>query len=113
MIHWLPPPGGTYKVNIDGVFHVGTGHTRAGGLIRDHLGRWAGGFNMNIGFAMVTGAELWGLLQGLMLAWNMGLRWIQAEVDSESVIKCIGEERQNHGLHAGIIAGIQELKQRD
>ena len=37
---------------------------------------------MNIGHFTVTGAELWGLFQGLQLVWNIGIRQLQVEVDN-------------------------------
>ena len=40
---------------------------------------------MKIGESSVTMAELWGLYQGLNLAWNVGIRRLLVEVDSSCV----------------------------
>ncbi|KAH9735416.1 putative ribonuclease H protein [Citrus sinensis] len=72
------------KLNSDGACKV-NGVAAAGGLIRDHNGHWVAGFGMNIGNCLVTMAELWGLYQGLILAWNKGIRWLRVEVDSRCV----------------------------
>ena len=80
-ISWHPPTWPWCTLNTDGAHRV-HGTSTAGGLIRDHLGRWLTGFGMMIGFCSVTVAELWSLYQGLQLAWNFGIRRLKVETDS-------------------------------
>ncbi|XP_052290822.1 uncharacterized protein LOC127900258 [Citrus sinensis] len=70
-ISWKPPDWPWCSLNTDGAHNRG-GISTAGGLIRDHMGCWLSGFGMMIGSCSITVAELWGLYQGLQLAWNSG-----------------------------------------
>ncbi|KAH9793075.1 putative ribonuclease H protein [Citrus sinensis] len=79
-ISWKPPDWPWCALNCDGA-HNREGISTAGGLIRDHFGRWLSGFGMMIGSYSVTVAELWGLYQGLQLAWNSGIRKIKPTLE--------------------------------
>lgn len=48
------------------------GNAAAGGLIRDAFGGWIRGLGHNLGTATVLAAELWAMLHGLKLAWDLG-----------------------------------------
>lgn len=48
---------GWYKLNTDGIVKR-NGLSPAGGLTRDYLGHWVGGFAFNIGIYFITKAEL-------------------------------------------------------
>ena len=69
------------KLNTNGSCK-NTGDAGAGGVIRDSVGHWILGFCMKIGESSVTMAKLWGLYQGLTLAWNAGIRRLLVEVDN-------------------------------
>ncbi|KAE8712026.1 hypothetical protein F3Y22_tig00110264pilonHSYRG00044 [Hibiscus syriacus] len=52
------------------------------GVVRDSEGRWIGGFAKVIGVCSALEAEIRGVLQGLALAWDLGLRSVILEIDS-------------------------------
>lgn len=79
-----PPLWPWCKLNTDGSCK-NTGDAWAGGVLRDSFSYWVSGFCMKIGESSVTMAELWGLYQGLNLAWNVGIRRLLVEVDSRCV----------------------------
>ena len=54
-----------------------------GGIIRDHWGKWIGGFSFNIGITYSIMAELWAIREGLKFAWNNGYKYINLQVDSK------------------------------
>ncbi|KZV47102.1 ribonuclease H protein-like, partial [Dorcoceras hygrometricum] len=54
---------------------------------RTSMGDWIVGFTHNIGRCSIEEAELWAVYKGLQVAWETGLKKIQLEVDSETVIK--------------------------
>lgn len=81
LVGWYTPIWPWYKLNTDGACKQ-LGVSSVGSLIGDHNGRWVKGFGMNIGSCSVVMAELWGLFQGLIIAWQLGIRWHQVEVDS-------------------------------
>ncbi|KAH9670623.1 putative ribonuclease H protein [Citrus sinensis] len=111
-IGWSPPNWPWYKLNSDGACKV-NGVAAAGGLIRDHSGHWVAGFGMNIGNCSVTTAELWGLYQGLTLAWNKGIRWLCVEVDSRCVTQLVKNNMVNPNEFSTLIRAIQELIRRN
>ena len=55
-------------------------------MIRD-AGR--GFFLMNLDIGSVFGAELWGVYQGLLLAWELEYKQVVVEIDNESVAHVI------------------------
>lgn len=79
------------KLNSDG--SVREGAASAGGIIRNHLGQWIGGFSMNIGPATVSDSELWGLRQGLLLALHRGFKQVAVELDSAEVVQALDLEK--------------------
>lgn len=66
------PPSGRTKSDIDGSYNAGTDMASAGGIIRNSDGLWVCGFVINSGYGSITTAELWGLFEGLQLAWKKG-----------------------------------------
>ena len=78
---WLPPVWLAYKLNIDGACKA-SGSASVGGLSRDAHWGWIKGFGINIGVCSITKVDLWGMYQGLILAWNKGIRLLIVEVDS-------------------------------
>lgn len=85
-ICWSPPIWPWCKSNTDGAIKK-AGETSAGGLIRDHNGAWVASFGMNIGSCSITVAELWD--QGLNVAWQNGIRWLQVKVDNLCIFQLI------------------------
>ena len=85
-ITWTRPMSGWCKLNTDGASKGNPGLAAAGGVIRDENGRWKGGFAINIGICSAPLAELWGVYYGLCIAWDNGIRRLEVEVDSESVV---------------------------
>ncbi|KAK9224896.1 hypothetical protein WN943_009936 [Citrus x changshan-huyou] len=110
MFGWLPPRWPYYKLNSNGA-RKGSGLAGAEGLIRDATGRWHGGFCMNIGICSVTIVELWGLYQGLFLAWQMGIRLLVVEIDS----LCVTQLLNRKSFHATLpfVNDILGLLSRD
>ena len=54
--------------------------------MRDEYGMWEGGFVINIGVCSAPLAELWGVYYGMCIAWDRGIRRLEVEVESESVV---------------------------
>ncbi len=49
-VKWTPPPLGWFKLNTDGSSLGNPRLAGGGGVIRNHLGEWVGGFSRAIGF---------------------------------------------------------------
>lgn len=72
-IGWSCPCPSWLKLNTDGASKANGLKAAAGGLLRDEFGHWQGGCTQNIGVGSTLAAELWGVLQGLKLAWRLGI----------------------------------------
>ncbi|KAH9705377.1 hypothetical protein KPL70_011849 [Citrus sinensis] len=110
-VRWQAPPESFFKLNTDGS-RLKNGLASAGGLVRDCSGKWQFGFGMNIGFGSVTTAELWGLFQGLNIAWDRGIHYLIVEVDSQCVSQLISSTSLMPNAHFSLITAIKELMNR-
>ena len=66
-----------------------TGLAGCGGLIRNGLDGWVGGFCRNMGVCNSITAELWGIKEGLALAWDMGYQAILLESNSQLLVSIL------------------------
>jgi len=81
---WKPLTSHWVKTNTDGSL-VGT-FASCGGLFRDHLGTYLGGFAANLGDVSVFEAEVTGLIAALEFAASHGWDGIWLESDSTSAV---------------------------
>ncbi len=51
-VKWTPPPVSWAKLNNDGLILGNPGLAGGGGVIRDSLGNWVGGFSRSIGITV-------------------------------------------------------------
>ncbi|CAN1195923.1 Putative ribonuclease H protein At1g65750 [Linum perenne] len=112
-IAWDPGPPGWTTVNTDGAVNQESGKAAAGGLVRNSNGQCLGAFAMNIGYCSITRAELRGAIQGLRLAWDVGVRRVELQVDSMTVVQLIEPPNDPMHLHAMEVRDIRELLSRD
>ena len=111
-ILWEKPLDGWVKVNTDGAVR-GDGHTTTVGVIRNNFGEWRCGFVTNNDIFIVSKAKLWGVEQGLMLAWDDGFKKVILEMDPYLVTTMLGNELpQGHPL-ASLVNKCQGLLKRD
>ncbi|CAA7036500.1 unnamed protein product [Microthlaspi erraticum] len=85
-VGWQAPMLGWCRLNTDGASQGNPGPASAGGVIRDHNGRWLCGFALNIGRCTAPLAEFWGVYYGLVMAWEKRVSQLEIEVDSELVV---------------------------
>ncbi|KAH9647730.1 putative ribonuclease H protein [Citrus sinensis] len=111
-LHWSPPIWPWCKLNSDGSSKR-FGLSSAGGIIRDYSGKWIRGFGLNIGCCSITNLELWGLYQGLLIAWEIGIRWILLEVDSLCVTQFVASSSSPVNDCSQLVLPIQDLLKRE
>ncbi|KAH9781703.1 reverse transcriptase domain-containing protein [Citrus sinensis] len=111
-ISWHPPEWPWCTLNTDGA-HKSDGISTTGGLIRDHLRRWIFGFGMMIGSCSITVAELWGLYQGLQLAWNSGIRRLKVETDSLCVTQLVARPSVMTNEYTPLVQAIKDYLKLD
>ncbi|KAL9444513.1 hypothetical protein AB3S75_017659 [Citrus x aurantiifolia] len=114
-IGWQPPTWPWCKLNTDGSVRnsCDAGAGGAGGVIRDYAGNWISGFCMNIGECPVVMAELWGLYQGLLLAWDAGIKYLLVEVDSLCVAQMIFKQVVMPNVSYALVAAVRDLFNRN
>jgi ribonuclease HI len=88
LIGWKPPRESFIKLNTDGAYKVNQ-IAGCGGVIRGSQGEWLGGFAKGIGLCSAFIAELWGVFEGLKLAYMLGFKNVELEVDSDAVVGVI------------------------
>ncbi|KAL9286103.1 putative RNA-directed DNA polymerase [Arabidopsis thaliana] len=86
LVAWKPPDGEWVKLNTDGASRGNLGLATTGGVLRDGIGHWCGGFALDIGVCSAPLAELWGVYYGLYMAWERRFTRVELEVDSELVV---------------------------
>ncbi|GLT30193.1 hypothetical protein SLA2020_050080 [Shorea laevis] len=110
-VRWFPPDFPFLKLNTDGAMNHSTGKASAGGLIRDHGGRWIHGFAMCIGQQSSYMAELWGCREGLRLASCLGITHLILEMDSLMAVQMINARKAVVGLASALFLDIFHLIQ--
>ena len=95
---------GAYKAN---------GVSTIGGLICDHSSRWIIGFGLMLVSCSVTMAELRGIYQGLILAWNFGIQRLHVETDSLCATQMLARQVMITNEYASVISAIKEYLKKD
>ncbi|KAL9432399.1 hypothetical protein AB3S75_027433 [Citrus x aurantiifolia] len=58
-------------------------------------------------------AELWGLYQGLKIAWEHGFRFLQVEVDNLGITQLLNTSEANRSGVSSLLWGIKDLLNKD
>ena len=74
------------KLNIDGNSLGNPGLAGAGELLCNSSGAWISGFSLHMGITSNNIAKLGAICKGLLLAWNLGFKFIHLEIDSMTVL---------------------------
>ncbi|KAJ8430823.1 hypothetical protein Cgig2_034150 [Carnegiea gigantea] len=82
-VRWHAPREDWIKLNIDGASKGNPGPSGGGGIFRDHYGNWIKAFACNFGWCTSVKAEVLALLKGLRVAWDMGYKKLETNLDSQ------------------------------
>lgn len=99
------PQEGSIKINIESLNRI-TGVATCGGVFRNEVGAWLGGFSRNL-------AELWGILTALQLAWDKGIKRILLERDSTISVQFTTKGLPPSHPYGPIVSHIARLLQQD
>ena len=58
-------------------------------------------------------AELWGLYQGLILAWEVGIKWLLVEVDNLCVTQMISKQVVVPNMFYALVVAVRKLLSRN
>ncbi|CAN1761177.1 Putative ribonuclease H protein At1g65750, partial [Linum perenne] len=79
---WRPGGEDCFTLNTDGSLHRASNSSAAGGIIRDDQGRFVSAFASKLGICSIVRAEIWVVVEGMVLAWNCGIRKLSVQSDS-------------------------------
>ena len=85
-IRWQFSPDPFIKLNIDSSAIGNPGLAGAGGLLRNSSREWISGSFLHLRITSNNMAELVAVRQGLILAWDMGFKFIHLELDSMTIL---------------------------
>ncbi|CAN0904399.1 TNF receptor-associated factor homolog 1b, partial [Linum grandiflorum] len=112
LIGWRPGDEGWFTLSTDGSFRSPTKVAAAGGLIRDDSGRFVKAFAANLGRCSITRAEMRAIVDGLKLAWTLGIRRIRVQSDSRTAIAIFANASDLDHQHAALVMQFKELCSR-
>ena len=111
-VKWTPPPLGWFKLNTDGSSLGNPELAGGGGIIRNHLGEWVGGFSQAIGFTTSVQAELRVLKDGLLLAIDLEILNLEIEVDSLVAVDLINSSTTSNAFLSTVVDDCRYLLER-
>ncbi|CAN0880709.1 Putative ribonuclease H protein At1g65750, partial [Linum grandiflorum] len=86
-----------------------TKSTAVGGIIRSDTGQFVKAFASNLGSCSITRAEMRAIVDGLQLAWTMGIRRIRVLSDSMAAITILAKDSELNHQHAALVLQFKEL----
>jgi ribonuclease HI len=99
-------------LNTDGLSLGNLGLAGGGGVIRNHVGDWVGGFSRAIGVTTSVQAELKALKDGLKLAIDLGILHLEIEMDSLVAIELVKSITIPNAFLSTIVTDCRSLIER-
>ncbi|CAN1732174.1 Putative ribonuclease H protein At1g65750 [Linum perenne] len=112
MIGWRPGGEGWFTLNTNGSFHASTKSAVVGGLIRDDQGRFVL-VATRLGSCSVVRAEMRGVVDGMALAWDKGIRTLRIQTDSSLAVSLFANACSTNHQHSSLLGIFQKLKRRN
>ncbi|KAK5819135.1 hypothetical protein PVK06_024097 [Gossypium arboreum] len=70
------------------------------------------GFARKLGNCSVTDAKLWGVYDGLLQAWQLGVTWVVLELDNWEVVQLV-KAGPGAAVHNALVSEIQRSLQQE
>ena len=103
---------GWFKLNTDGSSLGNPGLAGGGGIIRNHVGDWVGGFSRAIGITTSVQAELRALKDGLNLAIDLRILNLEVEMDSLVAVELVNSITTPNAFLSTIVTDCRSLLER-
>ncbi|CAN0903498.1 hypothetical protein LINGRAHAP2_LOCUS22601 [Linum grandiflorum] len=100
-------------LNSDGSLHAGTRKAATGRVIRDSRGDVLSTFLLNSGSYSITRAGICGVMYWVELAWKLGVRKLEIQVDSKYVMEMLNGSDRSSDQYENLITKFERLQARD
>ncbi|CAN0824496.1 Putative ribonuclease H protein At1g65750, partial [Linum grandiflorum] len=80
----------------------------AGGVIRTATGRFVKAFTSNLESCSITLTEMQAIVNGMQLAWTLGIRRLQVQFDSRTAISILSKDSELRHQHAALVIQFKE-----
>ena len=111
-VKWTPPSLGWAKLNTDGSSRGNPGIAGGGGVIRDSFGVWVGGFSRAIGHTTSVQAELRALKDGLNIAIDLEISYLDIEMDSLVAVNLVNSTAITNVFLSSIVGDCRCLLEK-
>lgn len=105
-MHWL------VYVNTDGASLGNLGKAGGGGLIFDRKGEWLKGFSRGIGSTTSVTAKFWALRDGLLLASQMGIPYLEVKCDTKIMMHLLLSNSLPNRTYTSLLLDCRSLLNR-
>jgi ribonuclease HI len=99
-------------LNTDGSSLGNSGLAGGGGVIRNHVDDWVGGFSLAIGITTSVQVELRALKDGLNLAIDLGILNLEIEMDSLVAVELVNSITSPNAFLSTIVTDCRSLIER-
>ncbi|CAN1135910.1 Putative ribonuclease H protein At1g65750, partial [Linum perenne] len=104
---------GWFSLNSDGSLCSNNHRAAAGGLIRDHIGWFISSFVTNLGSCSIMRAKLRGILEGMKMAWDLGIRKLIVKTYSRAAVTILTDLLHQRYKHSNLVDQFRSLRSRD
>ncbi|CAN1188458.1 Putative ribonuclease H protein At1g65750, partial [Linum perenne] len=112
VICWRAATGPNATLNMDGSVIRPMGEAAAGGALRNDCGRVLDAFAANLGSCSITRSEISAIVLGHERAWNVGVRNVEIQTDSQTAIRMLSMDTNHDHQHATIMGKYKRLLNR-
>ncbi|KAL4385605.1 hypothetical protein GQ457_15G015690 [Hibiscus cannabinus] len=95
-------------LNTDGTVNLANSHGITREIFRDHIGGWLVGFHKYLDMSQPLQAELWGILEGLRIAWNCNFERVCCQIDCTEAHKLVSS-KSAHCSPISIVRAIHAM----
>ncbi|CAN1776257.1 Putative ribonuclease H protein At1g65750 [Linum perenne] len=113
LIGWRPADEGWFTLNSDGSLYLQNNRAAAGGLIRDCGGNYVSSYAINLGSCSIMRAELRGIIEGMKIAWDKGIRRLCIQTDSQAAVLLLTSNDNRPHRHMSLVEQFLDWRNRD
>ena len=111
-VRWEKPPSNWFKLNTDGASCGNSGRAGGGGVLKDSVGEWVRGFARSIGSTTSIIAEFWALRDCLQLAIQLGVQYLEVELDAKVVLDVINSRNSPNAAYSSLLFDCRLLLEK-